>query len=81
MMKRINIRGIFTDPTELGTFVNCSNQPCFSLNSDYPLNGWMWTTLVKPYIVQELLQKSQTTTDDSNDTDDTKIETNGGRKN
>lgn len=81
LMSRINIRGIFTDPTELGTFINCSGQACFSLDSPYPLNGWMWTTLVKPYVLQELIQKSQSTTDDSNDADDTKIEQNGGRRN
>lgn len=81
LMKRINIRGIFTDPTELGTFTNCSGNSCWNFDSPYPLNRWMWTTLVKPYVLQQLVQKSQFGTDDSNDAEDSKTETqqNGGK--
>jgi hypothetical protein len=77
LLKRINIRGIFVDPTELGTFINCSGSACWSLNSPYPLNQWMWQTLVKPFVIQELLGKMDQNVDDANNAKDDKLERNG----
>lgn len=79
LSRRINIRGIFSDPTELGAFTNCSGESCWNLNSPYPLNLWMWQTLVKPFVLQELLTKFKFDVDDSNNADDDKIDgANGG---
>jgi hypothetical protein len=69
-MKYITIRGIFEDPTSLSDFTNCTNgQACWSPSDPYPLNQWMWEYM-KPYIVQQLMQKKANQYDDSNDTDD-----------
>jgi hypothetical protein len=69
-MKYITIRGIFEDPTSLSDFTNCTNgQACWSPSEPYPLNQWMWEYM-KPYIVQQLMQKKANQYDDSNDTDD-----------
>jgi hypothetical protein len=69
-MKYITIRGIFEDPTSLSDFTNCTNgQTCWSPSEPYPLNQWMWEYM-KPYIVQQLMQKKANQYDDSNDTDD-----------
>jgi hypothetical protein len=69
-MKYITIRGIFEDPTSLSDFTNCTNgQACWSPSEPYPLNQWMWEYM-KPYIVQQLMQKKANQYDNSNDTDD-----------
>jgi hypothetical protein len=73
-MKYITIRGIFEDPTSLSDFTNCTNgQACWSPNDPYPLNQWMWEYM-KPYIVQQLMQKGANQYDDANDADDQKAD-------
>lgn len=73
-MKYITIRGIFEDPTSLSGFTNCTNaQPCWSPHDPYPLNQWMWEYM-KPYIVQQLMQKGANQYDDANDADDQKAD-------
>lgn len=73
IQRRISIRGIFEDPTSLSEFNNCSDEPCWTPNTQYPLNQWMWSYM-KPYIVQQLLQKIQLSNDDSNNMKDDKID-------
>lgn len=77
-LKYITIRGIFEDPTELGAFTDCANQACWSPREKYPINQWMWA-YIKPYIIQQLLQKQTIPLDDSNNAKDDKTELNGGR--
>jgi hypothetical protein len=70
LMKYISIRGIFEDPTTLGQFSNCNTGgTCWSPADPYPLNQWMWE-YIKPYIVQQLMQKGANQYDDANDQDD-----------
>lgn len=80
LLKKITIRGLFEDPTSLGEFTNCEgSESCWTLNSDYPINQWMWA-YIKPYIIQQLMQKSIIPVDDSNDTEDGKTEQNVARR-
>lgn len=73
-MKYITIRGIFEDPTSLADFTNCTTgQSCWSPHDPYPLNQWMWEYM-KPYIIQQLMQKGANQYDDANDADDQKAD-------
>jgi len=70
LLEKISIRGIFEDPTALEAFVNCSTgNSCWSNDSPYPLNQWMWAYM-KPQIIQTLLQKRQIPVDDNGNNDD-----------
>jgi hypothetical protein len=72
MTKYITIRGIFEDPTTLGEFINCeTNQTCWKPSDPYPLNMWMWS-YIKPYILQQLMQKGIIQLDDANNAQDNK---------
>ncbi len=75
-IKYINLRGIFEDPTLLGDFCNCEDEPCWSPDEIYPINLWMWEYMKEP-IIQQLLQKRSSPTDDNNNDKDDII---NGRK-
>jgi hypothetical protein len=65
LLKYITIRGIFEDPTELGDYINCeTNKTCWKPSDPYPINQWMWAYM-KPYILQQLMQKGMQVYDDS----------------
>jgi hypothetical protein len=70
LIKKIAIRGIFEDPTSLSEYTECeSTNSCWTPDSPYPLNQWMWAYM-KPQIMQQLLQKAQIPVDDNNNNDD-----------
>jgi hypothetical protein len=70
MMKYLTIRGIFEDPTSLGDFMNCqTNNSCWSPSDPYPINQWMWA-YIKPYILQQLIQKGSFPYDNANNAQD-----------
>jgi hypothetical protein len=39
LFKRINIQGVFEDPTESATFTSCSGEACYTDDSKYPISG------------------------------------------
>jgi hypothetical protein len=70
LMKYLTIRGIFEDPTSLGDFMDCTtNQTCWKPSDPYPINQWMWA-YIKPYILQQLMQKGGLPYDSSNNAQD-----------
>ena len=73
LIKKINVRGLFVDPTELGKFKNCQNKPCWTPDDIYPLNGWMWENML-PYIIDKLKNKQSSKIDASNDGTDSTVE-------
>lgn len=77
LIKYVNVRGLFSDPTALGEFINCENQPCWSPADKYPINLWMWE-YIKPLVVQQLLQKQSIPLDEANNTKDDKTELGNG---
>jgi hypothetical protein len=80
LIKYITIRGIFENPTALGDYTNCSTgSTCWSPSDPYPLNQWMWA-YIKGQVLQQLMQKGQFTTDDSNNADDQRVEPNGAKQ-
>lgn len=73
LINRITIRGIFEDPTSLEDFVNCETTgTCWKPSDPYPINQWMWA-YIKPYILQQLMQKGTNVMDDSNNAQDDKV--------
>lgn len=80
LMTNINLRGVFENPTELGSFTNCQNQSCWTSSDPYPINQWMWAYM-KQTILQQLIQKMQQfPLDDSNNAEDNKTENISGGK-
>lgn len=74
IMKYATARVILEDPTELTGFTDCTTgNSCFKYSDPYPINLWMWA-YIKPYIVQQLMQKGQNHQDDSNNAEDGKTE-------
>jgi hypothetical protein len=70
LLSKISVRGIFEDPTELEQFTNCSTGgTCWSYDSPYPLNQWMWA-YIKEQLRQQLLVKRQIPVDDNGNNDD-----------
>jgi hypothetical protein len=74
LVQYITIRGIFTDPTSLGDVIDCQGNTCWSPYDPYPLNGWMWEQFIKPYIIQQLMQKQMIPLDNENDAKDNKTD-------
>lgn len=73
LITNITIRGIFEDPTSLTSFLDCSGGSCYSIDDPYPLNLWMWA-YIKPYVLQQLIQKGTNALDDANNAEDGKTE-------
>jgi len=56
-IKYVMVRGVFEDPLSLEAFKcsDTSSEPCFNkLTSEYPLSTWMWESLVKPKVLEQL---------------------------
>lgn len=70
LLKYITVRGIFEDPTELADYIDCeTNQTCWKPSDPYPINQWMWA-YIKPYIIQQLMQKGAQVYDDAVNSED-----------
>ena len=68
LIENVMVRGIFEDPVEAGNYC----EPCFDYDSPYPIQSWMFETLVKPQVLQQLAIKGQSPLDDENDAADNK---------
>jgi hypothetical protein len=74
LMKYVTARVLLEDPTELQNFTDCtSGEVCFKYSNPYPINLWMWA-YIKPYIIQQLMQKSSNKMDDANNAEDGRTE-------
>ena len=57
LTEKIMIRLIPSNPMDLINYLTCAGKPCFSAQSEYPIDLWMWQTTVKPYIINEIAMK------------------------
>lgn len=68
LLEKINIRGVFEDPTEAAKFVSCEGQPCYTDDSKYPITKDMKNsivdTLFKQYVGETGMPEDET--NDSN---------------
>jgi hypothetical protein len=70
----VNVQGVFEDPTEAAKYINCeTQQPCFDWDDRYPINAWMWQTLVKPAVLNEFRTKRTLYKDENNNGKDDAI--------
>lgn len=69
VLEKIEIQGVFEDPKEAARFSDCDGKPCWTPDSPYPLNLWMWD-IIKAEIIKELLPTLQIPTDKNNNADD-----------
>lgn len=45
IIKKINVEGVFEDPTEAGAFTSCTGDPCYTSDSIYPITANMIETM------------------------------------
>jgi len=73
LLENIYIRGLFADPTELANYKDCqTGSSCFDLDGEYPISRWMWESIVKPYVLQQLANKLGIPLDEENNAKDEK---------
>ena len=65
-LTRVNIMGIFEDPSAVANFCTTAGTACFSKDDPYPINDWM-VPFVKEQVVRELVMSMQMPEDNSND--------------
>lgn len=68
LLTYVNVHGIFEDPRDLASFHSCTGDPCFSLDSDYPVSYKMATDITDIIVqtkIRPLLSIPQDTTNDS----------------
>lgn len=41
LLTKINVQGVFEDPTEAAAFSHCSGDACYTDDSQYPIASWM----------------------------------------
>lgn len=71
LLEKVNIQGVWEDPKEASKFKNCDGTPCWTVDSSYPLNDWMWE-IIRDEVIKELLLKYKLPVDlDNNAKDDT----------
>lgn len=63
LIKRINVEGVWTDPTALTNYTNCSGQPCYTDDSYYPISAHMIEPLTQIIIQNYLKLESQAPND------------------
>jgi hypothetical protein len=70
LMETVMVRGIFEDPTAAAEFCNLDGSPCFNYDSPYPIASWMFETLVKPQVLQQVSIKLSSSQDNENNAND-----------
>jgi len=73
LIETVNVQGVFVDPLDAARFTDCDGQSCFSWDSEYPLNPWMWQSLVKPNVLEEAKTKRTLYKDENNNSKDDAI--------
>tara|TARA_R100000900_G_scaffold28666_3_gene22521 strand:+ start:6503 stop:7201 length:699 start_codon:yes stop_codon:yes gene_type:complete len=66
LLRKVNIMGIFEDPTEVSKFCNTDSSSCFSLDDEYPISNWM-LPFIHEQVVKQLITSLQLPEDNSND--------------
>lgn len=66
-LKKINIEGVWEDPTDVGRFKNCSGDPCFTEDSVFPMSRKMVEMMKRMITGTDLSLFLRTPRDDEND--------------
>lgn len=65
-LTRVNIMGVFEDPSKVESFCTESGDSCFSKDAQFPVNDWM-IPFIKEQVVRELVMSIQMPEDNVND--------------
>jgi hypothetical protein len=65
-LTRVNIMGIFEDPTAVENFCTTAGEACFDKDAEYPVSEWM-LPYIKEQVVRELVMSMQMPEDNVND--------------
>jgi len=57
LLEYVNIRGVFRDPMDAEKFKDCDNNPCFSPESEYPLEARLWEFIKTEILSREIPTK------------------------
>jgi len=68
LIERINIMGVFEDPTALTDFKNCNGTICFDKDSPYPISSTMLPFIKEMVLKELLLQGPKDSNNDSTNT-------------
>lgn len=52
LIEKISLRAVFRYPSQAGEFSDCTNKPCWSANTEYPMDERLWT-----YVKQDILSR------------------------
>lgn len=80
LLEKINVWGIFENPSELSTFVSCGGESCFSYDDEYPCSLKMAndiTNIVLKTKVYPYLQLPADNTNDAVNNGDSQLNTKG----
>jgi hypothetical protein len=71
LIDSVDLTAIFRTPSIAGNYA-CATKDCFTLDNDYPILGWMWESLTKPKVMQQLLGQQFMVKDENNNAKDDK---------
>jgi hypothetical protein len=67
LLSKINVRGVFQDPTDVKTFNQCGTDiTCYSDDDEYPMSNWM-EKHIREGLINTYLKQEQLPTDNAND--------------
>jgi len=71
LLEYINVKGVFEDPKAAGKFKKCGTDlPCFSPDSEYPMNSWMFA-YIEDIVINKFIRQIQLPVDTQTDGVDT----------
>lgn len=65
-IEKINVQGVFENPVEASKFLTCTNKPCYTDDSAYPIKSWMLNPIKDIIIKNYVGIQNRTGIDDSN---------------
>jgi len=70
ILDKINVQGIFQDPREAARFKHCSGEPCYTEDSNYPVDAGMIPLITEMMFTKELAVFERARPDLTNDNND-----------
>lgn len=67
LLEKINVWGVFENPSELSTFVSCGGDSCFSYDDDYPCSLKMANDITNIVLKTKIYPYLQLPADNTND--------------
>jgi hypothetical protein len=70
LIEKINVTFLPEDPRDAAKFNTCDGEPCWTTESEYPINLNLWVDFVKPSVIKELYLIKQSGKDNNNNAKD-----------